>query len=234
MINFEYLYKQGYKDNHFLDLIKVKQRDFKFLSDGINRLIEDGLVVKKSNKYKLTRKGNSFLDNIFSNNMGDVANKLAAELIGLYQQYGKPTGTFLEVKNRLEWFLDKTGFNTKVIYEAVDEYLQSSGEYTKRLDNLIWTPQSKAFSVYYQLKDSKLFDLIASKYGLLQTRYDEKPIRALAYAIDISKLEVPRDADDAIYFKSYKEDREHVLQMKSKILEYLRGKIDKESFKKKK
>ena len=176
-INFTYLYKKGLTDQQFLVLQKIFQKDFLLLKDNeqdIKYLLEQNLIQYLSSdkgkhlleNLRVSKKGVNLLNNISEKDYTDEIGVLLKNLTDLYERENKYIGNELEVRNRLIWFVAQTGFNTKTISNIVEEYLMENTEYTLSLENLIWKPQSKAFSVHKNLKDSKLYDLICKKYNL--------------------------------------------------------------------
>ncbi|MDC7251013.1 MAG: hypothetical protein PQJ49_13955 [Sphaerochaetaceae bacterium] len=155
----------------------------------------------------------------------DKIGALVDALIENYQTRNKHTGTKLEVQDRLIWFIAQTGFSTKVILSAVEEYLTLNSEYTKSLENLIWTPSSKAFSVHKNLKDSKLFDFICNKYKLNDTFIIEnKGGKYVQWLHDVAMLEVPKKLPDEVYFTgSAQTDLEHSDKIKKLYLKNLKN-----------
>lgn len=176
-INFTYLYEKGLTDQQFLVLQKIFQKDFLLIKNNdtdIKYLLEQNFIQYLSSdkgknlleNLRVSKKGVNLLNNISEKDYTDEIGVLLKNLTDLYERENKYVGNSLEVRNRLIWFVAQTGFNSKTISNMVEEYLTENTEYTLSLENLIWKPQSKAFSVHKNIKDSKLYDLICKKYNL--------------------------------------------------------------------
>jgi len=125
----------------------------------VNELIKFVKVPKdKFKSVRINSKGKAILTKCCIKDNSDEIEELCDRLIEEYETMNKPIGTRLNVLDRLIWFLSVTDFEIEEVEEAVLGYLHSSDEYTKRLDNLFWTPPSTAFSIHKNLKDSILYD----------------------------------------------------------------------------
>lgn len=228
-INFESLYKAGYSDCDLMVLQKIAQGDKHLLHPDnevvIDRFIEDGLVqiIKagetKFDKLRVSIKGKQFLSNINQKELTDDVIVLENELIELYKTYDKPIGLRNDVRARLCWFLGETGFRPDIIKKYVEEYLQDADpEYTMQLANLIWKPQSVAFSSNFTLKTSKLFDVISDKMNLRRDVFLEKKDRELEYLLQYGSMRPPkRLSKDLYYTGSYEGDLEHFMTLAKKL-----------------
>jgi hypothetical protein len=230
-INYELLFK---KNLTLLDLdllIKVNQKEGVLL-EGVDfsKYEELGLVTfLKAPKephlsVRLTKNGKAFLDALCTKDLTQDIGDLTKELIALYEYDGKETGNALEVQKRLVWFIQETGFGPQAIKTVVENYISSSGEYTMRLDNLIWKGQSLAFSIHFHLKESRLFELFTKTYNL-PTHFFISPTRSSEdqWLWDLSQLKIPKKANSDFYFTgSAKGDQE----FQDKIKKVLKEKIN--------
>jgi len=218
-MNFRYIYEHGLNDQEFMDLMKIHKKENDFVNEkSISTLEKLGLV--KSGK--ITNKGKTFIQNAFLTKLTSEAEDLAHKLVDLYNQFDRKTGNFLEVKKRIAWFLDATMFNPEVIYNTIESYLNQNDKFVKNLDNLFWTPTSKAFSVHYKLSESPLFDMISKRYGLDQTKIERiSKSKILKYMVDVVKLDIPKKG--VPYFTgSYEKDEKFRLWIKTLLIKELR------------
>lgn len=224
-INFKLLYEKGLSDHEYLLLQKVFQKDILLLEpfkDDLKPLFDKGLIQYLKGKegileaVRISKKGKDFISQLSTMDYNDNVGQILEAILELYQSHNKPIGTKLEVKSRLIWFVTETGFSSKVIISAVEEYLSINTEYTKSLENLLWTPASKAFSVHKNLKDSKLFDFICLKYNLNETFIVEgKGGKEMEWLGNVSRLEVPKKLTPELYFTgSMETDLEHITKLK--------------------
>ena len=207
-INYDLLFKKGLTAEDYHTLIQINQKEHLLLEGkDLSKYEELNLVdhVKGEEKYKtarLTKNGRVFLDSLSTKGFTDEVGTLLKKLSDTYESYSKDTGNLLEVRNRLIWFIESTGFGPKAIFNAVDEYLTNSGDYTMNLDNLIWRAPSKAFSIHYNLKDSKLFDLISKQFNFTITFFlEDRTSVEDRWLQAVSQLEIPkRLTDKSLYF----------------------------------
>jgi len=228
-INFERLYKTGYSDCDLMVLQKIAQGDKHLIHPDnevvIDRFIEDGLVqlVKtgetKFDKLRISVKGKQFLIDICQKELTDEVITLENELIELYKTYNKPIGLKNDVRARLCWFIGETGFRPDIIKKYVEEYLQDADpEYTMQLANLIWKPQSVAFSVNFNLKTSKLFDIISDKMRLQREVFLEKKDKELEYLLQYGSVRPSKRLSKELYYTgSYEGDLKHFLTLAEKL-----------------
>ena len=224
-INFKLLYEKGLTDHEYLLLQKVFQKEILLLepfSDDLKPLFDRGLIQYLKGKenvlkaVRISKKGKEFLSQLSTMDYTDNIGEILDIIVDLYKSNDKHVGTKLEVKNRLVWFIAETGFSAKVIINSIEEYLSTNTEYTKSLENLLWTPASKAFSVHKNLKDSKLFDFICQKYSLDETFIVEhKGGKEMEWLSNVSRLSVPKKLNEELYFTGNMEsDLEHVNKLK--------------------
>lgn len=228
-INFKQLLKCNLSDDEFLVLLKISQKDFDFITEKdevtICKFLEMGLLerIKQcadlKTRLRISKKGKQFLRNIETANYTDEIQYLEEKLVKLYEGYDKDIGLRADVKNRLTWFVSETGFRIDIIEKYVDLYLQETEhKYIKTLANLIWTPQSIAFSVKFNLKDSKLFDIICKNMNLQQSVFLDKRDKELEYLFQYGSVKPPKGLDEDLYYTgSYKGDEEHFLKLASKL-----------------
>lgn len=224
-INFEQLYKSNLSETEFLILIKIAQKNTELLNDGdkgtIEKLLGEGLieVIKQGNTYRerlrISKKGKQFTRNIESPKYTDEVQATEKALIELYEGYNKEIGLRADVKSRLTWFMSETGFRGTIVKKYVDLYLsEADPKYIKNLSNLIWSPQSKAFSVNFTLKDSKLFDIITKEMRLSQDVFLDKRDKELHYLFQYGTLKPPKGLEAGLYFTgSYEGDTEHFMKL---------------------
>ena len=172
-INFKLMYEKGILMTELTTLLAINQREaYLFQSIPFEYFEEQDLITyvkgsgPKEERVRLSANGKALLDALTTKDMSEELLNTVHELIEIYEHYGKETGNTLEIRDRLNWFVNATGFSLSVIKNMVEEYLSNKSDYIMRLDNLIWKPQSSAFSIHYNLSDSKLFDMIMKKYKL--------------------------------------------------------------------
>ena len=228
-INFQQLARCNITQNELLLLVKISQKDSQFITaedkDGVDKLLKEELVeLTKQGKtirerLRVSKKGKQFLRNVETANYTDEIQYLEEKLVKLYEGYDKDIGLRADVKNRLTWFVSETGFRIDIIEKYVDLYLQETEhKYIKTLANLIWTPQSIAFSVKFNLKDSKLFDIICKNMNLQQSVFLDKRDKELEYLFQYGTVKPPKGLDEDLYYTgSYKGDEEHFLKLASKL-----------------
>lgn len=233
-INYQLLYEKGLSDEDLSILQKIFQKEEVLLEpflDHFERFEDLGLIQylkKKEGTVKgvrISKKGKALLSQLETMGYSDKIGELVDKLVENYVTRNKHVGTKLEVQDRLIWFIGQTGFSTKVILDSVEEYLTLNSEYTKSLENLLWTPSSKAFSVHKNLKDSKLFDFICQKYNLNQTFIiEDKGGKYVKWLADISALTIPKGLPEELYFTgTYKTDLEHIQLLKKMYLSNLKN-----------
>lgn len=228
-INYKILYEKGLSDSDFHLLQKVFQKDIILIEpflDDLRRFKSMDLIQYLKGKeeqvegLRISKKGNELLNQLSTIGYNDYIGELINKLIDLYKASNKHVGTKLEVQSRLIWFIENTGFSNTVIFKSVEEYLLNNTEYTKSLENLIWSPPSKAFSVHKNLKDSKLYDFICEKYNLdVEFYLKNEKSKEMNWLYQLSKLEVPKNLDKSLYFKGDAfSDFEHISNMKKEYL----------------
>lgn len=165
LINFDHLYDKGLNDTQLLVLLKAAQKLVDLIDENdpnTTELEEAGFI----NKGSLTAKGKRLMLQLTNYRFTDEVAELAKELNGIYEAYGAGDDNEMEIMSRLSWFLSSTGFTPEAVKSSVENYLNSCGKYRLSLRNLIWNPPSKAFSVHYNLKDSRLFSQICKDYDI--------------------------------------------------------------------
>ncbi len=232
-INYKLLYESGLSNKDFHILQMIFQKEDVLLEAHIScfkrfeklELIQYIKAQKsKSKAIRVSKKGKSLLSNLgvmsFNNNLGD----LIESLISLYETHQKYVGNKLEVQSRLIWFVAQTGFSSKVIHSSTEEYLNDNPEFTKSLENLIWTPSSKAFSIHKNLKNSKLYDFICQKYKLDENfLIENKKGKHIAWLQTVSSIIVPKTLQKELYFtNSYETDVIHVEKLKKQYLKLIK------------
>lgn len=233
-INYDHLYSKGLTDDDFHLLQKIFQKEevlLEPLTEQFSKLDELGLIQYLKNQegtakgVRISKKGKSFMSQLETLSYNDSVGLLVDNLIGQYEAVNKHIGTKLEVQNRLMWFLGNTGFSSKVIIKTVEEYLAENSTYVKSLENLIWTPPSKAFSIHMNLKDSKLFDLVCKKYRLDETFFIESNnTKEMEWLQGVTKLVTSKSISKDYFFTgSYKTDMEHIEKLKAIYLKKIRG-----------
>ncbi len=172
-VNLPYLKSKGLTIKQWLIIQLIHQKESEqlraLLQDNPQHLVwfEDKGLIKfvktpkdKFKSVRIDKKGKDILSKCCIKDNSPEIEQLCSDVMEEYEALGKATGTRLNVLDRLIWFLSVTDFEIDEVKEAVEAYLHDNDEYTKRLDNLIWTPQSTAFSVHKNLKDSILFDML--------------------------------------------------------------------------
>ncbi len=194
-INFEQMMSSGLTISDVANLLMIRQREP--TADGIpkerideyigNRFIEQ----QKNGKYKITPRGGSVLTLIETPGLTPEIEGIRDAVVRLYDSFGRDPGAVKEVEKRLVWFVSNTNFRKGPIVDAVQEHLETSGEYTMRLENLIWKP-GNAFASRMSLADSKLFDLILKRYKLNSDLYlREGQNKEINWLFAVSRLPDP-------------------------------------------
>lgn len=228
-INFQQLYKSDISESDFMLLLKVSQKNTELLVEEdkpkLESFLELGLVelVKQGKdffeKLRISKKGKQFIRNIESPKYSDEIQELEQKLVEMYEDAQKETGLRAEVKSRLTWFMCETGFRANVIKKYVQIYLdETDPKYIKNLSNLIWTAQSKAFSIHFDLKDSKLFDIISQALGLNQSVFLEKKDKELNYLFQYATACPPKGLRSELYYTgSYQSEIEHFAKLHEEL-----------------
>lgn len=224
-INFKLMYEKGILMSELTTLLAINQKEAHlFQSIPFEYFEEQDLITyvkgsgPKEERVRLSANGKALLDALTTKDMSEELLNTVHELIEIYEHYGKETGNTLEIRDRLNWFVNATGFSLPVIKNMVEEYLSNKSDYIMRLDNLIWKPQSSAFSIHYNLSDSKLFDMIMRKYKLpinFFLKPSDKRRAKDTWLFDIMKLKVPRNLPEEFYWTgSEKTDKEALARLK--------------------
>lgn len=225
-INYRKLYSNGLNntDYHLMQCLFQKEPECvlgAYPPSSFVKLADMGFIDYKN---KLTKRGRKYLIDVSEAGYDDSIGELTNELVELYESVRKPTGTSLNVQDNLVWFISVTGFSNKAVAGSVSDYLAESGQYTKRLDNLIWTPASKAFSVHKNLKDSPLFELMCRKYNLNKEFYMERRDKQTEWLFDLSRLKVPKRGD-GLWFTDSKGDEAHINSAKRRLSQIISKKV---------
>ena len=231
-INYKLLYEKSLSDADFHILQKIFQKEDILLEpfkDHFKQFKDLGLIQYLKGKentiegIRISKKGKEFITQLETMGYNDSIGMLVDKLIELYNTNNKHTGNKLEIQNRLIWFIAQTGFSSAVLFNSVEEYLLYNSEYTKSLENLIWTPSSKAFSIHKNLKDSKLYDFICTKYNLNASFFvEDKKGKEIQWLADIANLSVPKNLESENYFTgSYEGDIQHVQELKNKYTKHV-------------
>ena len=228
-INFEQLYKSDISESDFMLLVKVSQKNTELFKQEdiptLERFLDLGLVelIKQGKEFfeklRISKKGKQFIRNIEVPKYSDEVQNLEKELVEMYEDYRKEIGLRADVKSRLTWFMAETGFRASIVKKYVDIYLtETDPKYIKNLSNLIWTPQSKAFSVTFSLKDSKLFDIICHHMGLQQNVFLDKRDKELHYLFQYATVCPPKGLRKELYFTGdYQTDLEHFAKLHEEL-----------------
>ena len=224
-INFKLMYEKGILMSELVVLLAINQKEAYLLQSIPFEYLEEQEFVTyvkgtgpKEERVRLSPNGKALLDALTTKGMSEELLNTVHELIEIYEHYGKETGNTLEIRDRFNWFVNATGFSLPVIKNMVEEYLSNKSDFIMKLDNLIWKPQSSAFSVHYNLSDSKLFDMIMKKYKLpinFFLKPTEKRKAKDIWLFDIMKLKVPNRLPEEYYWTgSEKTDKEALNRLK--------------------
>lgn len=229
-INFRQLIACDMTPNDLAWILAIRQKDKLIIEaipdEDMERYFSLGLVEKlKSGVMRLTDKGTSFVNYVETPELTDEVLETLKEMVGIYDSYSKDIGiSQKEAECRLSWFMGNTSFKKDAILAVTRSYVEESGEYTMSLCNFIWKPPSQAFSVHMTLRSSKLFDLIAKRYGLSTEPYfDSKNSKEMNWLYAVSGLPAPPSNanPDYLFTGSAKSDKERLKNIKT----YLFNKI---------
>ena len=210
-------------------LCMIRQGD-KLVSEIPKEKIDDylskGLVEKlKNGNLRMTPRGGSLMTLIETPGLTPEIEALRDAAIRLYKKYDKETGILKEVEKRLCWFMSTTSFKGGPVMDAIKEHLDTRGDYTMRLDNLIWKP-GNVFQARMSLSESVLFDMIAKKYGLNSDAYlKENRNKEMAWLFAVAGLpDPPARADASITLTgSVSGDKEAIRKIKGILGRKIRG-----------
>lgn len=194
-INFEQMMSAGLTISDLGYLLMIRQKEVMvdvIPKEFIDRYLKAMYIEPmKNGKYKLTPRGGSLLSLIETPSLTPEAEGIRDRIIGIYEDAGKETGAVKEVEKRLVWFLANTNFKEGPICDAVISHLDTSREYAMRLDNFIWKPAS-VYSVHMSLSESKLFDIIIKRYGMVSDLYlKENKNKEISWMFAVSRLPDP-------------------------------------------
>lgn len=227
-INFKLIYEKNLTLVELMILIAINQREAILMKDIPFEYFEeqDWIIFIKGNgtkeeRVRLSKNGKALLDALTTKGASEEVLTLTQNLVELYEYNGKEAGNTLEIRDRLIWFINATGVSDKVIQTCVEDYLTTSGDFTMRLDNLIWKPQSSAFSINYNLSDSRLFNIIMKKYNLpiqFFLKPSEKRTVKDTWLFDILKLKVPKGLSEEMYWTgTEKGDKDALARIKNQF-----------------
>ena len=233
-INYEYLYQIGLTDTDYHTLQIALQKEGTLLlgrEESIRKLLgKDYLRYTKGKpvpeNLRLSKKGSALMKQLNERGFREDISILCEELQELYTALGKPVGTLLETRSRMNWFVQETGFALPLVDKMVKDYVQDANRsYFMRLDNLIWKPQSVAFSVHKNLKDSKLYDMLCTRYNVPQTFHTQKNKNTvLTYLLNVCKLKLPARGEKEIFFTgNYKTDLQHWKNMRTLLAKQIKN-----------
>jgi hypothetical protein len=230
-INYRLLFQKELTFEDLNTLIQINQKESALLEGKDFSKYEklDLITFLKNEKephigVRLSKNGKAFLDALSTKGLTDDIGELVTDLIKLYDYHSKETGNHLEIQKRLIWFIEETGFGPNAIKKVVEDYVDGN-DFVMRLDNLVWKGQSLAFSIHYNLKDSRLFELITKKFNL-PTGFFVNPTRSKEdqWLWDLSQLELPKKAKPELYFTgSYKTDKEFQDKVKALLQEKIKN-----------
>lgn len=214
-----------------INLLAIRQKDEIMIEvipkEDIERYIELGLIEKlKSGVTRLTSKGTSFVNYIETPELTDEILDTLKEMISMYESYAKDIGVSRkEAETRLCWFMGNTSFKGSVILPITKAYIENSRDYTMSLCNFIWKPPSQAFSVHMNLKNSKLFDLIAERFGLATEPYMEsRKSKEMDWLFAVSKLPNPpaKGNPDYLFTGKAETDKDRLKNIKTYLFNRLK------------
>lgn len=230
-INLEQLALSGLRPYDLVNLVAIRQKDDFYVKsipeEDLNLYLAVGYTdMLKNGSYKLTKKGIGLLVAIESPGLTDEILETEKAAIEMYEKEGKEIGVSVkEVESRLVWFMGNTAFKKNVVLGGIAEYLAASDKYTLSLCNLIWKPPSVAFSVHKNLKDSKLFDIIARKFNFDPGVYfNEDKNKELEWLFAVSRLPNPpaKSNPDVLFTFDVKKEKERLLNIKTYLSNYLK------------
>lgn len=231
-INIEQLALSGLKPVDLVNLLAIRQKDEFYLrgipDEDLEPITGNGYAERiASGRLKLTKKGESLLYAIETPGITAEISKTLSILLGMYGDAGREVGVSeREAESRLVWFMGNTNFRGKAVCEAVEEYLSSPTDKKMSLCNLIWRPPSIAFSVHKNLKDSKLFDLIARRYRLnAEAYFADRKGKELEWEFAVARLPNPpsRGNRDILFTFDHKAEKERLNAIKTHLFNYLRS-----------
>lgn len=227
-INFEQLVSSGLDPTDLAYLLAIRQKEdiITIPKERLDEYEKKGLIeFLKTGVPRLSQKGTSYLTVIETPNVNEDITETLDEMIRIYEESGKDIGlSRKEALSRLTWFMGNTNYKKSVIVDATKSHISSSGEYTYSLCNFIWKPPSVAYSVHMNLKNSKLFDIIASKYGFNTDIYfKDNQDSETRWLFAVARLPNPpaKANPDILFTGTAKGDKERLLNIKT----YLSNKL---------
>lgn len=225
-INYKLLFEKGFtlEDYHVLNMLNQKEYVFlEAFSDTLDKFIELGIAGYKKGKegslnfLRIDARGVKLLEELHTYNFSIDIEEVQKNIEGLYEVNGNFIGKRLKIRENLIWFKQVTIFNNKIIVDTVSEYLHSQNpDYIMSLENLIWRPQSKAFSVHKTLKDSLLYELVCKKYKIDTAFFEnKKSTKEVNWLDTVSRLVPSKAINSELYFTgSMRTDLEHIEKVK--------------------
>ena len=215
-INFQLLYSKGFTDCDLITLQKIKQKEILppeipnislFENLGLIQYLQDGQL-------RISKKGNAFLEDIQIPLYTDEVKEVVEQAIILYNNYNKPIGNKAEIKSYASWFMSETGFSKEIVISEIENYLMTTDiDYISKLDNLIWK-QPNVFTSHKSLKNSKLFDIISTKYKLNQDYFLETKNKEIEWLFGVANLRIAKNSE---YFTSYEQDKKKIEEIKKML-----------------
>lgn len=233
-INFQQLAAFGLSIQELAILIAIRQKDEIIVQAAdtsiIEKLLSMGLIEELKNKtFRFTGKGTRFVSIIETPCITQEAEETLKELVDIYDRNGKDIGVSLkEAESRIIWFMGNTNFKKSVITSITEEYVYSSGDFTMSLCNFIWKPPSQAFSTHMNLKNSKLFDLIARRYNFNSDIYfDTRKNREMDWLFGVARLPMPpmNASRDYLFTESAKTEKSRIKNIKTYLSNRLKNEV---------
>lgn len=227
-LNFEQMLSSGLTFTDVANLLMIRQKEplaDEIPKGDINKYIGKRFIEQQKNgKYKITPYGGSVLTRIETPGLTPEIEEIRDAIIEIYDSQGKDTGVVKEVERRIIWFVSNTNFKKAPIVDAVWSHIESGGEYTMRLENLIWKP-GNVYSANMKLSESKLFDIILKKYKLGSSLYmNEKRNKEIDWLFAISRIPDPPKKLNPEYTLTgdVKSDIKRIKELKKELGERLR------------
>lgn len=227
-INFEMLLRSELTPFELAMLCAVRQREKSVIEnmdrETFEKLEGKGYIEKNlAGRVSITKLGNAAIEAIETPGITEESEMVLKKAIELYESNGKNIGVSRkEAQERMIWFIANTNFKSGVILEAIKDYIAGSGEYTKSLCNLIWNPPS-VFAAHKNLKDSKLFDLISSKFSFnTELFFSVKRKREDEWLMAVSKLPIPPANPDMLFTMDKNKEKERLKDLKMLLFNKMR------------
>lgn len=214
-INFELLYSKGFTDADLILLQKIKQKEMLPENSDITKFKNNDLIAfLKEGELRISKKGNILLEDLQIPYYTDDVKEVVERSIEMYTNYSKPIGNKSDVKSRASWFMAETGFSVEVIIAEIENYLSTTSiEFIAKLDNLFWR-QPSVYSTHKSIKDSKLYDIISTKYKLNTDYFLETKNKELKWLSAVASLE---PAQKSIYFTTLDGDKKRIAEFRDHL-----------------